>query len=319
MQLNYDLRLEEMRLRRFGEDAQFSILKEAYEEKSDNPVIKYILGAMSEVQKEYTLNTYKEGERIKNQLEDSLYVEFKYQGSVTNNTHIKSYSDIDLLVITKNFNSVESAKNITSLYTGNPIEDLVDIRKMTEELLTSRFPKVNVDTTGAKSISLSGGSLRRKIDVVPANWYHTDEYYRTYEEHHKGIMILDYKNKTRLTNLPFFHNYLLEQKDIQTNYGFKKMIRLLKTLKADSDEEINLSSYDIAALMYSQPITNYMVTSSVELIHNTFRYLKVLIDDFELASSLKVPDQSRYIFEYAEKIDLLKLNLELTKLLVDLE
>lgn len=304
---------------------QYQTITESYELIKETQSIKYVIGAMQPVDSNYTLNTYKEGERVKNQLlklKDYRYdIGFEYQGSVTNNTHIKAHSDIDLLTLHLGFISLEPPQIATTPYRGNPVTDLCNLREDSYEILKSAFPAAEVDNKGAKSISLKGGSLRRKIDVVPSNWYDTVKYVETKLDYYRGVMVLDYKNKTRIANTPFYHNKLLEYKDTETLGNFKKMVRLLKTLKADAEVPINLSSYDIAALMYNMVNTDFNVGKSpLVLIYRALVYLRFLYNNDSYRSTLKVPDSSRYIFQAngATKEDLKLIILELDYIYQDL-
>ena len=120
---NYQERLRNLKNRRTdiefviekSAEEKFSIsnyLTEAYEKVQEKDVYKYFLGAMEEVDKIYTENTFTEAERIQNQLDKIKTVEldfvYRYQGSVSNNTHIKAHSDIDILVILDKFITLES-------------------------------------------------------------------------------------------------------------------------------------------------------------------------------------------------------------------
>jgi hypothetical protein len=319
---DYSKRLDKLKTRRqeseltksqFGE---YELIKEAYEKLEESSTIKYVLGAMEPVDLKYTHNTIAEGERVKNQLsklKDKGYnVEFKYQGSVTNNTHIKAHSDIDVLTLHSGFYSLEAPQKATYPYEGNPVKDLCELREESYLILKSAFPAATIDNSGAKSIGLQGGSLRRKVDVVPSNWYNTILYSQTGLDYHRGVMVLDYHEKTRITNTPFYHNKLLNDKDLQSAYNYKKVVRLLKTLKSDSDVKINLSSYDIAALMYHQDNSSYLVGHSpLRLIQNSLNFLKNLHDNSSYRSGLLVPDGSRSIFEKASIDDLRLIILEL--------
>lgn len=71
--------------------------------------------------------------------------------------------------------------------------------------LSDAFPKVNVDTSGAKSIKLTGGSLARDVDVVPSTWNNTYNYQVTDNEEDRGINIYDSVKEEINFNLPFKH------------------------------------------------------------------------------------------------------------------
>ena len=80
-----------------------------------------------------------------------------------------------------------------------PMVDIVaEIRTKSEEKLISRYYEAEVDCTNSKSISMEGGSLRRKVDIVPSCWYHTHEYQRTRLERDAGIKIYNKKEHSLL-------------------------------------------------------------------------------------------------------------------------
>ena len=304
---------------------KFDAINESYNYLEETDSVKYAIGAMTPVDAKYTMASYSEGDRIKNQLlklNECPYfhnLEFKYQGSVTNNTHIKYHSDIDLLTITQKFYKLEYPLKPTVPYTGDPVKDLVKLRHDCYSLLYSAFPAVQIDNTGAKSISLKGGSLKRKIDVVPSSWFNTAKYATTNYAYHRGIAILDNKNESLLYNTPFYHNKLLDDKDECTHKNYKRVVRLLKTLKADAATSINLSSYDIAALMYHMDKQSLIINDSpLLLIKNSLDYLKFLFQDDAYRNNLSVPDGSRTIFSNATKADLDMLMKELSYLYVDI-
>lgn len=329
---DYSKRLNSLKKRRNGEDTvkksiagKYEILTETYEHLTETPLIKYVIGAMLPVDAEYTTNTYAEAERVLKHLENlkqkGFNIEFRYQGSVTTNTHIKRHSDIDILTLHLGFITLEQPQKAKSPYKGNPIQELCNLRQESLDILKKAFPMVDIDNNGSKSICLKGGSLKRKVDVVPSNWYDTVLYSQTKHEYHRGVMVLDYKEKKRVGNTPFYHNKLLEDKDIATNKNYKKVVRLLKTIKADADLKINLSSYDIASIIYHMKNNDLLIgTSPLKLLHNSLKYLKFVSDNHVYRNSLLVPDESRSIFEpnRATNDDLRLLIIELVGIYQDL-
>lgn len=306
-------------------DSKFSKATESYELLNESDTIKYALGAMQPVDQTYTDNTYEEGQRIINQLQKNLeskyYIEFKFQGSVTNNTHIRVHSDIDVLTIHGGFVTLEPPLQPSFPYKGNPVQDLIDLRSDSYKILKNAFPTAEIDNNGSKSISVRGGSLKRKIDVVPSNWYDTVNYNKTKLDFYRGIQVLDIKTYTRIVNTPFYHNELLQRKDVSSLGNYKKMVRLLKTLKADSDVKIDISSYDIAAIMYYMDNPQYYAYNRpLKLLYNSFIYLNKMCRDDNYRNSLHVPDGSRLIFcdDGAKKRDFELLTGELNTLIGDI-
>lgn len=162
---------------------------------SYSDVLTYIRIAMKGVEPEYTQKSKDAGERAKEHLSKELRdVTFKYQGSVMTDTHIKGYSDIDLLTICDKFyqpdtyrikqlldnpeqrvkyyqssiNKLESVVN-TDSYTGDAIEDLKRLRLDSEKILSNVYSIC--DTTKPKAIKIKNLSLNREVDIVIANWF----------------------------------------------------------------------------------------------------------------------------------------------------
>tara|TARA_R110002020_G_scaffold423744_1_gene632847 strand:+ start:6118 stop:7131 length:1014 start_codon:yes stop_codon:yes gene_type:complete len=293
-------RLEKLNLRRTDDSiTEAKLFNEVYHNISQSESVKYVIGTMQPIDPEYTKNTYIQAERVSNQLANRLTdpCEYKYQGSVTNDTHIKAKSDIDLLVITGKFFTLENPQVPTSPYKGNPLKDLMDLRSETEDALENAFPRANINITGSKSISIEGGSLTRKVDVVPSNWYNTNKYTETGNNIYRGVQILDKSVPVQLANTPFLHNAWIDYKDGNTGGGMRKACRLMKSLKYDSDN-IDLSSYDIVSIAFNISDTSLCHPQGGELLilSSCLDYCRKLQSDSALRQSIEVPDRHRKIF-----------------------
>lgn len=94
-----------------SEDRIHEKFEESYErERGDHT--RYILGAMRPVDAKYTKRLAEQGDRVENQLGKRLEaeyptLEFRKQGSVSNDTHIRYFSDIDVLTIIDKFVTLE--------------------------------------------------------------------------------------------------------------------------------------------------------------------------------------------------------------------
>lgn len=320
-------RIERLQNRRTDPDVRGSELNEVYKRIAENDAVRYAIGAMQPIDGAYTRNTIAEGERVKNHLNDGLRAhgtsaDFRYQGSVTSDTHIRAHSDIDLLTIHGAFFSLEPPLQAAFPYTGDPLSDLVIMRETSVNVLRSALPSVTVDGTKGKAIALSGGSLRRKIDVVVANWYDTADYNATGQPHLRGIMILDNVKRQRITNKPFLHNDRLHSRDTQVYGMLRRMVRLLKSLKYDADDEPQISSYDIAAIAYNVPDYLLAVPQDQELllVNNAERHLRFLIENSSERDRLYVPNGMRRVFcsEGASEAGLRELHREVAGLLRDI-
>jgi len=295
-------KFEKLRNRRLPLEKLANHFTEEFRRATKNTDYEYLVTAMQPIANEYTEETFVQGDRVKNQLDTNLgyqhYAEFTYQGSATSDTHIKVYSDLDLIAIRGLLTTLEAGVPNPSPYEGNLIDDLRALRRDCEGILRREFPEVDVDGTGGKAIALSGGSLKREIDVVIANWYKTLAYHQWGANIHRGINVLNNNTGTTIHNLPFLHNFHIEQKDKRTNTGLRKAIRLLKTLKYDAEPVLAISSYDVAALAHAAPDADLTVASGqyLHLAINVNGFLKKCIADSRFRDSLEVPNGTRKIF-----------------------
>ncbi|HFU2857728.1 TPA: hypothetical protein ACGQ50_001274 [Enterobacter cloacae] len=304
--------------------------KEVWESRAANKsATKYAIGAMQEVDPVYTRVSIETGERIENQLSKRLTAEgisavFRLQGSVPLNIHIKGVSDVDLLVIEQQLLMYDQHGSRASTYT-NPRNDSLDVlqnlRNVAENILDDAFPRATVHKENAKSIKVTGGSLARDVDVVPAVWWDTANYQNTQLESDRGVAILDKTVPEKIYNTPFLHIKLVANRCQQTFGGLRKSIRLLKNVKADAEEDgksINLSSFDIASIMYHCDIYRLQKGYFHELaiLSETQYWLDYLWSNFDYAKTLYVPDSTRRIFDNdGKRQDLMKLSLEIDDLL----
>lgn len=293
-------RLERLEQRRSDPNIQLKEAREVYKYLTESESVKYVLGAMQAIDAAYTEKSWDEADRVQNQLEAgypaaSIRAQFDHQGSVTNDTHIKAHSDIDLLSVEKRFHYAKPAE---SPYQGDAIADLRAMRRAAIAILKKAFPAATVVETGSKSVPVEGGSLSRKVDVVVCAWFKSPEYKTTGDRRWVGIEVFDNDAGTVLLNLPFLHNARIEEADAACGGGLRKLIRLLKTIKADSDGAVTMSSYDIAGLIYNMPVSERTVSPDADLLllNNCRTFLRRLrTADGELAS-ISVPNGTRKVF-----------------------
>lgn len=347
MTSDIDARLSQLRARRRGEPAFSALSKSAsaynqyitedaaevedWEKRgtSSQRWTRYAIGAMQAVGKKYTEVSVQTGERVASQLRDRLAragidAEFRLQGSVPLDVHIKRVSDVDVLAITRDFYTynITGAQALQGGY-RNPSQQtssgvLRSLRLQVESDLDSAFPAATVDKSGAKAVKLSGGSLPRSVDVVPSHWYDTKEYQTSRREADRAVTIYNKNTGETIDNLPFLHIERVGLRCDSIGGGLRKAIRLCKSVKADSDRDIQLSSYDIAAIMYhaDMDVLRLGQYSDLAVLTETQRHLDALYRDPIAAGKLRVPDGSRLIFDSAEKHNwLFRLSLEMDELL----
>jgi hypothetical protein len=322
-------RLDKLRSRRLDPFVKTAELFEAYDHlPAEDSSVKYAIGAMQPIDPEYTQKTIDERKRIEKQLSDGyvalgLAVDFDYQGSLTNDTHIRVYSDIDLLTVEKRWFGIEPPNAPQYPYAGNPLQNLKELRSNAVKILRPAFPTATLDETGSKAINISGGSLRRRIDVIACAWWHTTDYILYQKKQWIGIEILDNEMSQRIPNKPFLHNSRIAERDVLTNGGLRKVIRLLKSLKYDSENGVDLSSYDIVGIVYNI-FTEWLTFGPGQdllLIKNCQNYLHYLLQDSTHRELIEVPNKMRKVFcpEGASENGLKQVSLELDALVTEIE
>jgi len=266
-------------------------LKEELRTIKYSDVLLFVRTSMNEVDPDYTKKSKEAGERVKKHLKDHLQnVTYRYQGSVMTDTHIKGYSDIDLLTICEKFytydsNSVRTVLERTDLkrkltesqqdklkyerdlssYEGNGLNDLRKLRLESENKLNQIYSRCN--TTQPKAIKIKNLDLHREVDIVTANWYDDIASILNEKGAFRGVQIFDKaKNKKGPADFPFLSIERINKKSADTNGRLKKMIRFLKNVKAESDVDIDLSSFDINAVCYDLSISEYKDASFQELV-----------------------------------------------------
>jgi len=276
-------------------------LREFSSVASSEQDFSYLVDSMQPIDAQFTENTFKEGIRVRDQLAKNLpsryQSAFDFQGSVTSDTHIRIHSDIDLLALNGCFVTLDPGAPNPNPYGGDDMEELKSMRSDAARLLKDNFPAVTIDASPGKSISLEGGSLSRKIDVVIGNWWDTELWKKHQVKMARGVRILDTKVPELIRNKPFWHNYEIDSKDKKTG-GLRKVIRLLKTLKYDAEPELKISSYDIAGLAWnmSESALTVQPDAYLPLATNARDELKRFFDNEALRNGLKVPNGTRAVF-----------------------
>lgn len=312
---------------------------------SYSEVLIYIRLAMKSVEPEYTQKSKEAGERVKEHLLSKLArVAFKYQGSVMTNTHIKGYSDIDLLTITNRFYIYDASntKDIlarserrskyyqssidklereinNSSYEGNVLEDLRNLRFDSESILKKIYEIC--DLSKAKSIKIKNKNLNREVDVVIANWYDDVSSIINDKGDYRGIQVYNKEEHSRGNpDYPFLSIKRINERSSDTYGRLKKMIRFLKNSKANSTQEIDLSSFDINAICYDIKPAVYQNLTFYELVPVIYNQIKEICANQEKANNLVSVDGKEYIFRNnRNKIEnLQKLLSEIETIFIDL-
>lgn len=295
--------------------------QEYFEKLNESNGTKYAIGAMALVDDKSTEVSKREGNRVADSLIKSLNskgesVTKRLQGSVALDIHIKGHSDVDMLIVVTTPVNIEPPRVYPNGYLPSSdsrrlINIAKDVRNKSEIILPINFPKVNIDCSHNKAIALKGGSLVRKVDIVPAIWFDSIKYQKSGKEHDRGIKIYHKEDHEFILNYPFTHIKLVNDRDVHYSGNLKCVVRLMKNIVADMPDykkvvAKELSSYDLAAIGYHMgsdlELPTYM---RLGLVEKTRSHLSLLLGAKEYRESLYVPDGSRKIFNVDKKVDAL--------------
>jgi len=288
---------------------------------SYSDVVEYIRYAMNGVEPAYTQKSKDAGEYVKAHLVNGgiTDADFRYQGSVMTNTHIKGYSDIDLLVLSDKFYAytyevhsiaADTAQQVnyyptqlkkiisesqTSPYTGNSLEDLRELRTKSEAIMQRTY--LNCEVSKPKSIKIKNTSLNREVDIVVANWYDDIGSIISDKGVNRGLQVYNkHLHQKGKVDFPFISIERINSRSADTGGRLKKMIRFLKNVKAKSALNIDLSSFDFNAICYDINTTLYQSLVFYQLVAVLYGQLYRIASNQTVADGITSVDGREHIF-----------------------
>lgn len=326
--MNYSVKLEKLKDRRFDRELQQSVLSSSFTTSKLPDNIKYIIESMIPINNNYNKKTKEAGKRVQNHLENNFNLHFKRdyrpQGSVMTKTNIKVHSDYDLLTIISRYYYPEpKLQNLKPYTASDPIDDIKELRRQAENILGDIYDEVNKE--GTKSISIRNKSLNRTVDVVFCFWYHIEDYLKSQDEYYRGIYLFDFPKEKQIIDYPFAHMQKVNAKGAATNDGSRKGIRLLKSIKMDSDSDsekkIKLSSFHLTTLVHqieNRELYYEKRGSEIMILNAMLNQVKKMILQPNYRKSIESPNATEKPFSNDDiLIELEKLEFHLIELMVD--
>jgi hypothetical protein len=301
---------------RLVEEKMFSSI-----EGIDSDVSRYVRLAMNEVDSAYTNKVISAGNDVKSRLAYGLSnVSFRFQGSVMTKTHIRAASDIDLLTICDKFSNTEIDRVRTELeypanytkfqidrlkrysdsfskYQGYGLQDLRDLRNEDERIIAQSYQ--NYDLTKPKSIKVRPSQYGIDVDVVIAAWFDSFDYVlNDKDETYRGIGIYNKKDDIiENPSLPFLSIKRINDRSSETDGRLKRMIRFLKNVKEDANQEIDLTSFEINAICYDIPIKDYENAYYLDLVRIVWNKLIAISNNMSVARQILSVDGTEKVFD----------------------
>lgn len=331
--IDYSRRLANLRQRKYDQVLNESRLSKSFSSNDIPDNVKYLLESMRSLEQAYTAKSHDAGNRVRGHLENGFNLHFNVayhkQGSISTDTNIRIFSDIDLLSIIDKYHYLPEGQESESPYRdSDPNKDIVEMRRQGVDILSDIYDEV--DTSGAKSIWVRNKSLNRKVDVVFAYWHNSRKFQETGDQYYRGIHLYDFHLGKRITtpDYPFAHIHSVNYKGDQTDDGSRKGIRFLKTLKVDHKTEqdrsieVDLSSFQLTTIVHAiaDNALSGFHRNELSIAKAVSSELDKMISDQEYRRLVKSPNGTEFPLQDSSLVDeLVLLKIDLDVLIEDCE
>ena len=214
-------------------------------------------------------------------------IEIFTQGSYANNTNVRSESDVDVCVMLKDvFHGVypNGKKREDYGFTAASLTFSL-YRDMVKSALQAKFRSEYV-SDGNKSLRIDENTYHVKADVVPAFQLRNYYYWESTDpgRYVEGTWFMS-KAGEKIENYPQKHISNGITKNNETNYEYKKLVRIMKHIRNEMvDDKIangdKITSFLVECLVWNIPnpiITGY--STWTETVKQAIRYLYNAIQD----------------------------------------
>lgn len=175
------------------------------------------------------------------------------QGSYANNTNVKQNSDVDICVMYKNVfhYSMPEGYSLDSSYSDSSL-DYFELRNTIKKALIRKFGSDRVIDKN-KAIRILSNSYTTDADVVVAFQY------RKYSDSTKFQEGIYYKalDNSIVINYPKIHIKNGNEKNVATNYMYKKMVRIFKKIMYDMQDDNIYASKDVKGFVLECMVYNF--------------------------------------------------------------
>lgn len=290
MENDYSQLVANLKSRRYDEALREAALSEAFHQSGYSDCLRYVLESMLEIDPAYAYKVYANSRKIHEKLHKGMQkrgysIDYRYQGELKTYSNILLYGDVEIIAIKKNVSEKphidiqNMAMDLMDLLQGDPTFRSLDYGDKTRIRITATKPTC-------------------EIDILPSVWVDSAEYLKTKNEIYRGIAEFDFRKKKVKKYLPFLNIARINARDNQTAGSFKSMSRLLKTLRADTKDKIDLRDSEINAIIYSIPQEDLVVEHHkiLSLLPKVDARLNKLHLDTTAFNSLLSPSQKDRVF-----------------------
>jgi len=181
------------------------------------------------------------------------------QGSYANNTNVRTQSDVDIAIVQEERFITEYRAGVTDEDYGFFIAQTPPktFKDEVQECLTAKFGK-DVERKN-KSIKVHGNTYRKDADTVPCIRFRDYRHdYLNDPSNFIGGIVIQADDGTRIINFPEQHIANGKKKNSDTNFYYKKMVRIIKNMRYLMEENYyvsaqNVSSFGLESLLWNIP------------------------------------------------------------------
>lgn len=186
-------------------------------------------------------------------------IEVFLQGSYANNTNIRGNSDVDVCVMCKSTFYYSLVEGLQASDYGI-IPGSISFHDYKERVLRAIKAKFGHDkvVVGNKSIKIKSNSYHVNADVVPAFMF--KDYSRIgskeYDNYTEGIKLYS-EDGNEVVNYPKIHIQNGINKNNKTNHRYKKLVRIVKNVRADMVDDKIIDGDKITSFLVECLVWNF--------------------------------------------------------------
>lgn len=219
------------------------------------------------------------------------------QGSYANGTNVRQNSDVDIAIILESTFKTKYRYGVGDINYGFSTasygfkEFKNDVQKALTKIFTSDVER------GDKSVKINGNGYRVDTDTVPALRYrdYTNDYLNNESNYIGAISIYSDSTGEEIINYPEQHIQNGRKKNVDTNFYYKKMVRIAKKIRyLMQDNYISsankVSSFGIESLLWNIPNSYFTKYSTHKYIFDDIvNYLadSQYLNSFKEANGIK--------------------------------
>ena len=165
------------------------------------------------------------------------------------------------------------------------------------------------DISKPKAIKITNHHYPRDVDIVTSSWFDSFDYVLNgSQKEYRGIKIYNKdKGYAEGPDYPFLSISRINSRSALTQGRLKRMIRFLKNVRTDAEKEIKLTSFDINAICYFIPVSEYINLDYKKIVYLLWYKMYHLWLDGEV-DKLKSVVGTEYVFKgKPDKVEALKL------------